>query len=88
MRVVVVTRDNTDYSRAVQMFLDDFTRRTGRNLEVLDPDTGDGESFCRTYDIVEYPTVIALSDGGQMQNVWAGRELPTINEVSYYVSQN
>jgi len=87
MRVVVVTRDNTDYARAVRTFLDDFVRQTSRELEVLDPDSSEGESFCRTYDIVEYPTVIALSDSGQAQNVWTGTELPTINEVSYYVSQ-
>ncbi len=88
MRVVVIARDATDYARSVQMFLDDFARQTGRSLEVLDPDSGEGESFCRAYDIVQYPTVIALSESGHMQNIWAGPELPTINEVSYYVSQN
>lgn len=88
MRVVVIARDNTDYARSVQIFLDDFARQTGRSLEVLDPDTGEGESFCRAYDIVQYPTLVALSDSGQMQNIWPGPALPTINEVSYYVSQN
>lgn len=88
MRTVVVTRDNTDYSRAVDTFLTDFTRQTGRELEVLDPDTLEGISFCQTYDIVQYPTIVALSSTGQMQNMWPGTTLPTISEVSYYVSQN
>lgn len=88
MRVVVVARDNTDYARSVEMFLEDFARQTARTLEVLDPDSADGESFCRSYDIVQYPTIVALSDDGQVQNLWAGTELPTINEVSYYASQN
>ena len=87
MRVVIVTRENTDYARAVETFVRDFTRQTGRTLEVLDPDTGEGDSLCRTYDIVQYPTIIALGDDGQMQNMWAGETLPTINEVSYYASQ-
>ena len=85
MRTVVVTKDNTDYSRSVETFLGDFTRQTGRTLEVLDPDSGEGDSFCRTYDIVEYPTIVALSDDGQVQNIWKGISLPTISEVSYYV---
>ena len=88
MRVVVVTKDNTDYARSVTMFLNDFARQTGRTLETLDPDTPDGASFCRTYDIVEYPSIVALSNDGQMQNMWRGTTLPTISEVDYYASQN
>jgi len=88
MRVVAVTKDNTDYARAVSIFLDDFARQTGRTLETLDPETPDGATFCRTYDIVEYPSIVALSDDGQVQNIWRGTMLPTISEVSYYVSQN
>lgn len=86
MRTVVVTKPAQDYSRSVDTFLDDFQRQTGKELEVLDPDTKEGDSFCRTYDIVEYPTIIALDDGGQMQNMWTGVNLPTINEVSFYAS--
>jgi len=88
MRVVVVWRDNTEYARGVITFLDDFARQTGRSLEQLDPDTKDGISFCRAYDIIEYPSVIALSNDGQMQQLWNGATLPTISEVSYYVSQD
>lgn len=85
MRTVVVYRQATDYSRQVEEFLENFHRQTGREVETLDPDTRDGESFCRAYDIVEYPTTIAVSDDGQVQNVWKGLPLPTISEVSYYV---
>lgn len=87
MRVVAVYKDATDYTRAVDMFMEDFARQTGRVLERLDPDSLEGTQFCRTYDIVEYPTVIALSSDGQVQNMWSGTTLPTISEVSYYVTQ-
>ena len=87
MRVVVITKENTDYARAVDTFITDFARQTGRELEVLDPDSSEGSSFCRTYDIVEYPSIIALGNDGQMQNLWAGTMLPTISEVSYYATQ-
>jgi hypothetical protein len=85
MRVVVVYKERTDYARQVEDYMFEFKRRTGHDLEVLDPDTRDGAGFCRTYDIVEYPTVIALSDDGQVQNLWRGLPLPTMSEVSYYV---
>jgi len=88
MRVVVITKENTDYARAVDTFITDFARQTGRELEVLDPDSSEGSSFCRTYDIVQYPSIIALGNDGQMQNLWAGTMLPTISEVSYYATQD
>jgi hypothetical protein len=85
MRVVVLTRNDTDYARAIEMFVTDFARQTGKALEVLDIDSPEAESLARTYDIVQYPTIIAVSDDGQMQNMWSGTTLPTISEVSYYV---
>lgn len=85
MRVVVIFKDNTDYARSVTDFLRDFEHQTGHVLDTLDPDTAEGTSFCEAYGIVEYPTIIAISDTGLMQNMWRGLPLPTINEVSYYV---
>jgi len=85
MRVVVIYKDQTDYARAISDYLRDFERQTGHVLEILDPDTSGGMHFCDTYGIVEYPTIIAISDDGVMQNCWRGLPLPTISEVSYYV---
>jgi hypothetical protein len=85
MRAVVVYKEESDHAREVINYLTDFKRQTGREIEAVDPETSEGASFCRTYDIVEYPTIIALSDDGAMQNLWRGRPLPTIGEVSYYV---
>lgn len=85
MKTVVVYKDETDYARQVTDYLRDFKRQTGHDLETINPDTPEGAGFCRTYDIVEYPTVVALSDDGVLQNMWRGLPLPTISEVSYYV---
>lgn len=84
MRVAVVYRYESDHARPVLEFLRDIKRQTGHDVEEIDPDTPDGASFCRVYDIVEYPTLIAIDDGGQLQNMWRGLPLPTISEVSYY----
>lgn len=85
MRTIVIYKDETDYARDVYDYLRDFTRQTGHELETLNPDSPEGADFCRAYDIVEYPTVVALSDDGSLQNMWRGMPLPTISEVSYYV---
>lgn len=85
MRVVVIFKEETDYARQVLDYLRDFKRQTGHDLEQLNPESSAGISFCETYDILEYPTVVALSDSGQLQNQWRGLPLPTISEVSYYV---
>lgn len=85
MRVVVVYKQQTDYTRQVDDFLFDFKRLTSHDLETLDPESSAGISFCETYDIMEYPTIVALSSDGQMQNQWKGLPLPTLSEVSYYV---
>ena len=85
MRVVVVYKQQSDYTRQVDEYLFEFNRRTGHDLEVIDPESPDGISFCEAYGIMEYPTLIAISDSGQMQNMWKGLPLPTMSEVSYYV---
>jgi hypothetical protein len=85
MRVVVIYKEATDYARQVTDYIADFKRQTGHDLETMNPESLEGISFTRTYDILEFPTVIALSDSGQLQNQWRGLPLPTISEVSYYV---
>ena len=84
MRTVVISKDNMDYTRTVLDYLRDFKMQTGRELEVMDPESPDGVMFCRAYEIMEFPTLVALSDDGHMQNQWRGLPLPTISEVSYY----
>jgi hypothetical protein len=85
MRTIVIYKEDTDYAREVTDYLRDFKRQTGHDLETMNPDEPDGADFCRAYDIVEYPSVISLSDDGSLQNMWRGIPLPTISEVSYYV---
>lgn len=85
MKVVMVYQEESDRARAVIDFLRDVKRQTGHDIETLSPDTREGADFCRVYDIVEYPTMLALDDGGQLQNTWRGLPLPTISEVSYYL---
>ncbi|RWZ78550.1 MAG: hypothetical protein EOT05_02260 [Candidatus Microsaccharimonas sossegonensis] len=85
MRVVVMYKEQTDYARQVIEYIADFKRQTGHDLETMNPESPAGIDFTQVYDIMELPTMIALSDDGVMQNTWSGLPLPTISEVSYYI---
>lgn len=84
MRVVCVWRDREDYSRAVEEWMTEFERRTGKEIESISPDGRDGAGFCEAYDVVEYPTIMALREDGGVAAVWKGRELPLFDEVAYW----
>ena len=71
MRVVVVSKDDTDYSRQVATFVDDMARQTGHELEVLDPESREGESFCRAYDIVETTRSEERRVGKECRSRWS-----------------
>ena len=85
MKVVIVYRENTEYEREVTGWLREFEYRTGKTIDRIDPDSREGNAFCLTHDLVEYPSIIALDDMSKMQNMWRGVPLPLIDEVSYYV---
>ncbi len=87
MRVVCVWRDNADYSRELSEWLEDFRRRTGKEIESLNPDEREGAGFTEIYDIVEYPTIVALADDGRVLETFRGLPLPRIDEVSYYAAE-
>jgi hypothetical protein len=82
--VLVIYKPMSEHSSSVESFLHDFERRTSRTLETLDPESRRGAELCRAYDIVEYPSVLALADNGEIRNLWRGLPMPLIDEVSYY----
>lgn len=86
--MIVVYKQESDYARTVADWLRDFQRQTGKAIEEVDPDSREGASLCRAYDIVEYPTLLALDSESRLQNMWRGTMLPTISEVSYYVHED
>lgn len=85
MSVTVVYKPVSEHAQTVEEFLHEFERRTSVKLDTVDPETKRGDEICRVYDVVEYPTLLALSKDGQLRNMWRGVPLPLIDEVSYYV---
>lgn len=85
MKAFIVYKPHSEHARAVTDYLRDFERHTGRVLEEVDPETREGDTLCRVYDVVEYPTIVATDDDGVLQTMWRGLPLPLMDEVSYYV---
>ena len=84
MRIVVVYKDASDHGREVREYIDDFERQTGLKIEQINPNDGRNQFFLQAYDIVEYPTILAIADDGRLLQMWRGRPLPLTNEVAYY----
>jgi len=82
---MVIYKSASEHGRDVSEFLHDFERRTARKLEEIDPDSPRGAEICHLYDVVEYPTILATAEDGQLRQAWRGIPLPLIDEVSYYV---
>lgn len=83
MRVVCIYKDNQEYTRTVDEWLENFRRKNGREVETMDPDKNPG--FCEAYDIVEYPTIIAIGERGEVRALWRGKNLPLMDEVLFYM---
>lgn len=84
MKALLFYRPNSEHERTVLEYLRDFTYRSGKELPTVDVDSKEGADLCRLYDIVKYPTIIAISNDGQELRRWDGDMLPQASEVSYY----
>jgi hypothetical protein len=89
MKVVILYRPNSDQARKVEEFVADYKRNHGtRGLEVLDVDSREGSAMASLYDIMSFPTILALADDGGVQNSWQGEMLPLMDELAYYTNSD
>ena len=86
MRIIAVFKENSEQARNVLEWIEQFERRTGKEVEQIDPETLEGEMFVRARDIVEYPTIMVCSDeDGKTYEMFVGSALPQIDTVMAYV---
>lgn len=87
MKAIMVVKDQTDKTRTAEEYIADYNRVTGHIIETLDPETIQGESFARAYDITLYPTLLVLTDEGVVQAMWRGvEEFPLFDELEGYLT--
>ena len=85
MKLLVLYKEGSEHRRKVEDFIREF--RSGHpdaKIETEDVDRREGMAMASLYDVVRYPTVLALRDDGSVLQMWEGEELPLMDEVGYY----
>lgn len=85
MRLLILYRPNSEQERTVDTFVRDFQRQheVGKKIELISVDTREGVEIAKTYDILQFPAILALADDGSALNIWIG-DMPLMNEVAGY----
>ena len=83
MRIVIVVKTNSEYFREAEEWGVEYQRETGREVELIDPETIEGEIFASTRDIMQYPSLLMRGGGGEIVKKWSGSPLPQFDQVSY-----
>lgn len=83
MKMIIIYRPDSEHSRSVEDFINEFERsyNGGLELEVKNIDTSEGGSLARLYDIVSYPGYLVVDNQGSPIRIWQGGERPILSEV-------
>jgi len=85
MRLVVLVRPDSEASRPVEEFVNNFQRwHQGNRVEVINYDSRDGTAAASLYDIMQQPAILALREDGSVLKTWEGQTLPLMDEVASY----
>ena len=86
MRIVVVFKEFSDKAREAFEWIDVVEKRSGVEVEKINPESKEGEVFAIAHDIVEYPTVLVIGEDGKVYESWRGSPMPMIDTVVAYLS--
>jgi hypothetical protein len=85
MRLVVLYRPESEFSRGVEEFIANYKRwHEGDKLEILNYDSRDGTATASLYDVMTQPAILALREDGSVLKSWVGDTMPLMDEVAAY----
>lgn len=85
MKLIILYHPQSDHSRIIEEYVHEFVFRNPEiSLEAVSVDVREGANLATTYDIVSYPSMLALRETGELVQAWQGLPLPLMNEVAYY----
>ena len=85
MKVLILYRAHSEHGTAVESYVRDYSKQhPDAPIQLLDVDTVEGAAKAELYDVMQYPAVLALQEGGQEAQRWVGDHLPLMQEVAYY----
>lgn len=84
MKVVILYHPKSDHARAVETYARDYESFQHGEIKLISLETKEGADMARLYDIVKYPAVLAVRDGGELLKHWQEEQLPLMQEVASY----
>lgn len=89
MKLLVLYRPTSEHARVTEEFIAELKHRYPEvAIDVEDVDSPNGSRLVETYDILEYPSLLALDNVGSVVNIWVGSSLPLINDVAGYLNSS
>lgn len=86
MKIVILYRPDSEFARPVEEFAHDIERQQNVKPELMSIDTREGAFMAETYDITDYPAILATRESGEVLQLWVGPQLPLMNEVAAYAN--
>ncbi|NBU34505.1 hypothetical protein EB118_11975 [bacterium] len=85
MKIVILYKPNSDHGRVVEEYLHEFAVRNPEvSFNALSVETREGANTATLYDVMQYPSMLALRQDGSIAKSWQGLPLPLINDVAYF----
>ena len=86
MKAVIVYKPESEMTGKAEGWKKEFEFRTGRKMEVVNPETREGEGYCTARGIIDYPAVVVESENdGKVSFLTQGETLPLFDEVMAYL---
>lgn len=87
MKAVILYHPNQEFAGLAEDFKRDFeSRMKGRQIELVSLETVEGAEMAKLYGVVRYPSILVISDSGQLQKLWQDRPLPMLDQVAAYLT--
>ena len=85
MKIVVLYRPKSEFARITEEFIHDYQRRyPDKKMDILDIDSREGGAISSLYDVMQFPTIMALRDDGSLLKSWEGQSFPLMDEIAAY----
>ena len=87
MKVLVLYKQRSEHRQIVEEFMRQFKSRNPEvKLDSMDIDNREGYATANLYDVLRFPTVLALRNDGTVLQIWEGDDhIPQLDEIGAYV---
>lgn len=87
MQVKIFYKPDSEQARHVDEFVRDFGKQyPDLKLNLVNPDDAAGGHEAELYDVMQYPTILALSNDGATLQRWDNGMMPLMSEVAYFAN--